>query len=423
MCLHYPLREIQTPPDAALAWVRGLDRAARRPKLVDVEDGALTVLRTLDLGFVGTGSVGLHMVDLAARNGVRGIRVVDPASLKLESLLTHPCAPGDLGRSKASVAAERAKALSPATRVFAFEGPFEALPANSLAGVQFLMLASDNLSCEANVAQYALHLGIPVIQASVYGPTLTAQVRSFAAASAGAGVCICCGFGRSEWEDLDRGTIYSCSGGGPASGAAAEPSRIPTVSLPHLCALAANLALMELFRRALGLGDPAESRLVEYNGYTHRTTLTKLTRRDDCPLDHEPLRVTPRRGDLGQSTPRALLREAGYLEADPRRTTLAVEGRQFASLAVCDCDAHPRLGRFLAVGAAAGKCAGCGQERVPHPLHSHSEVPVAELAGLLDRTLAQLGAPEPASVRVRGESGAALFYRSFPDAGGLGGAE
>jgi hypothetical protein len=45
------------------------------------------------------------------------------------------------------------------------------------------------------------------------------------------------------------------------------------------------------------------------------------------------------------------------------------------------------------------------------------------LAGQLDRTLAQLGAPKPASVRVRGESGAVLFYRSFPDSVGPGGAE
>jgi molybdopterin/thiamine biosynthesis adenylyltransferase len=347
--------------------------------------------------------------------------------LKPTSVLTHPCHPNHLGRSKAIVAAERAKAVSPGTRVFAFHGPFDALPANFLAGVHYLLLASDNLSCEASVAQYALHLGISVIQASVYGPTLTAQVRSFASAGAGAGACICCGYGRKEWEELDRGTVFSCSGSGTASGsafgAAAEPSRAPTASLSYLCALAANLALMELTRRVLGIGDPGESRLVEYNGFTHRTTQTKLTRRDDCPLDHQQLRREPRAGDLGQSTPRALLREADYLEADPRRVTLAVEGRHFAILAVCGCDAHPPLGRFLAFGAPAGACDACGEERSPHPLHTHSAVPVAMLAGQLDRTLAQLGAPKPASVRVRGESGAVLFYRSFPDSVGPGGAE
>ncbi len=91
------------------------------------------------------------------------------------------------------------------------------------------------------------------------------------------------------------------------AGAAAEHSRIPTESLPHLCGIAANLVCMELTRRVLEIGDPTESRLVEYCGYTHRTTVTPLRRRAECPMDHTRLQLEPRTRDLGKSAPRELL--------------------------------------------------------------------------------------------------------------------
>jgi hypothetical protein len=273
------------------------------------------------------------------------------------------------------------------------------------------------------VSQRALHLGIPVLQGSVYGPTLSAQVRSIASSAGGDGPCLCCAFGEREWEDLDRGTRFSCSGPDTSPGAAAEHTRIPTASLAHLCSTAANLVCAEHTRRTLGIGDAEESRLVEYCGYTHRTTVTRLARRPDCPLDHTPLRLEPHARDLGQSAPRELLREAGYEGANLRRVTLTVEGLCFTSLAFCGCDPHPTLGHFLPSGAMAGVCPHCGQPRRPHPMHTHEEVPMKALEGRLDRTLESLGAPTPTSVRVRGEGGAVLFHRRFAHAGRRPGAQ
>jgi hypothetical protein len=180
---------------------------------------------------------------------------------------------------------------------------------------------------------------------------------------------------------------------------------------------------MELTRRVLGIGDADESRVVEYCGYTHRTTETPLRRRADCPLDHTRLRLARRERDLGESAPRELLREAGYEGGDPRRVTLTVEGRSFSSLAVCECDCHPTLGRFFPTGSAVDDCPRCRAPRWPHPLHTHAEVPISALAGQLDCTLASLGATAPASVRLRGERGAVLFHRSFEEAAGEGEAQ
>jgi hypothetical protein len=273
------------------------------------------------------------------------------------------------------------------------------------------------------VSQRAFHLGIPVLQGSVYGRTLSAQVRSVVSRESEEAACLCCEYSEREWQDLDRGTIFSCSGDDSSPGAVAEPSRIPTASLPHLCGIAANLLWTELTRRILAMGDPNQSRLVDFCGYNYRTSVTPLRRRADCPMDHTRLQLEPRAGDLGKSAPRDLLRDAGYESADLCRLTMTVEGRCFTSLAVCECDVHRILGRFFPAGSMAGACPHCGVPSSPHPLHTHEEVPMKALAAQLDRNLESLGAPHPTSVRVRGERGTVLFHRRFAEAGGPGGAQ
>jgi molybdopterin/thiamine biosynthesis adenylyltransferase len=366
--------------------MRRLDRNERTPKLVDVPRDFGAVVRGQYVVAIGCGSVGLPASDILARVGVGRLLLVDPARLKPASVLTHPCWPEDLDRPKAVVAGERAKAVSPDTQVFAFDGAFDELPTHVLAEATYLFLASDNLLCEASVSQRALHLGIPVLQGSVYGPTLSAQVRSIASSESGDGPCLCCAFGEREWEDLDRGTRFSCTGPGASPGAAADPARIPTASLPHLCSMAANLL-------------------------------------SNCTMDHARHRLEPRARDLGHSAPRELLRQAGYEGADPCRVTLTVEGFCFASLALCGCDVHPTLGRFVPTGSTAGACSHCGRPRKPHPMHTHDEVLVNALTGRLDRTLESLGTSAPTSVRVRGEGGAVLFHRRFAQAGRQAGAQ
>lgn len=412
------IREIHAKPSRTTDTMRRLNRNARLPKFVDAPCDLGAALRDQYVVQIGCGSVALSVSDNMARIGVGRLLVVDPARMKPTSVLTHPCWPVDLDRPKAVVAGERAKAVSPDTQVFAFDGAFEELPTHVLAEASFLLLASDNLRCEASVSQRALQLGIPVLQGSVYGPTLSAQVRSIASGEGGAGPCLCCSFSAREWEDLDRGTSFSCTGADASRRAAAEHARTPTASLPHLCSTAANLLCTEHTRRTLGIGDAEESRLIEYCGYTHRTTVTPLLRNTKCTLDHGRYRLEPGARDLGRSTPRELLRQAGYEGADPCRVTITVEGFWFAALALCGCAVLPALGRFVPLGSTAGACFDCGWPRRPHPIHSYEEAPVRALAGRLDRTLAWLGALAPTAVRVRGESGAVLFHSRFAQPGG-----
>jgi molybdopterin/thiamine biosynthesis adenylyltransferase len=411
------LHEIHAETTPTLAAARRLDPAARMPAFLDVPREARQALREIDVVAIGAGSVGLATIQAVAPLGPRSLTIVDPAAFKAESLLTHASlSHRDIGRPKALVAGVRAKAASPRSRVFVFEGPFEALPIPLIARASHLLVATDGLRVELRIAQAALHLGAELIQGSVWGPGLVAHVRSLAATEDGSGPSLCCAFTRDEWQQADDGSVFSCAGG-PELESAWAPSRAPTASVAPLCAAAGNLVALELVRRVLGIGDRSESRQIELCAYDFRTTVSHLMRRADCPLNHQRMRLLPLAGGLGAQTPRDLLEQSGYGDADPKRVTLTVEGRRFAKLTACHCHAHEVLERFVSMEGPAGACPRCTTPRTVHPLYTFSEVTAAVLGSQLDRPLAKLGARAPASVRVRGDRGACLIYRDLPESG------
>ena len=95
--------------------------------------------------------------------------------------------------------------------MFACDGPVQELPITAFADAHLVVLATDNLAAEVEVGQRCLWLGKPLIQASVHGETLVAQVRSFVNREGGA--CPACGFSAVEWAHLNRETSFSCEGG------------------------------------------------------------------------------------------------------------------------------------------------------------------------------------------------------------------
>lgn len=399
-------RELRARRGRGAAAMRALDRGARSPRLVDapVADAGAAV-RALHVVVVGQGSVGAAMTDLLARSGVASLALVDRDRVGPESVLTHPVHPDAIGRAKATVAAERAKAVSPATRVLVHDGPVEALGLGAFAGADAVLLASDNLACEVEVGQRCRHLGVPLLQASVHGATLVAQVRSLGHGDTD-GPCLACGYQAADWAALDRGTRYPCAGG------PAEADAPPTVSPPQLCAGAASLALLELLARATGLVAPSESRLVELCGFGPRSSVTPLERRAACPCDHATWRVVRWGRPLGSASPRALFAAAGgpaeAVEAGLAELSIAVAGHRFGRLAACDCREHPRVERFRPLGAGVEPCAACGAPLEPHPLYTWQVVPGSALAGQLDRPLEALGAAAPETVLVRRRDAAAL---------------
>jgi len=401
----------------AIDATRGLEPSQRLPEVHGAPHALGQAFAGLVLVLVGQGSVGMLLTLWAAQVGVRAVVAVDRALVKPTSLLTHPVGPDEIGAPKARVAGRRAKALHPRTRVYAFEGDFEELPVHVLANASCILLASDNLLCEVAVAQRALHLGVPVLQGSVHGGTLSAQVRSVYGGEDGSGPSLCCGFGPAEWAHLDAGSVFSCAGDGAGR---ARPAGAPTMSPPYLCSMAASATLLELTRRVTGLVPFESSAMVGYSGYGSAIHTARLERRDSCPIDHQRFARAAPDPRLAERTPRELLRAADAAGADLRRVTFRVEAQRFASHLACGCDLHPDLGRFLPRGTGKGSrglapCGRCGQPLAPHPLHVHEEVPAILLAPHLDDTLAALGVRPPTSVCLRTDARTTLFASPFPE--------
>jgi molybdopterin/thiamine biosynthesis adenylyltransferase len=403
-------RPIPAPHGRASRHLQRLDRTARLPRLIERSPDWPSFLRGQVVVVVGVGSVGMRIVDSLARMGVGAIWLCDDRETRATSVLTHPIAPEEIGLSKVEIAGSRARAISPATDVRVHAGPFESLPRDAIADASVVMLSSDNLAAEISVAQRALHLGRPVIQASVYGPALVAQIRCVAGGAEGAGPSLCCSFTSDEWRQLDRGTTFSCDGGSGAAGTAALPTQTPTVSPPHLCAIAADIAVGELLRLQLGLGPPRPpGETVEYNGFTTAIVRSPLERRRDCPLEHSAFDIRTSSAALESLTARDVMRIAGYSDAELRSVSVQVEGHRFVGLSTCGCPEHRPMDRFLREGAKPGPCPVCRRLAAPHPLDSHTDVPGGALNRCLDRSLGALGVESTPTLLVRGARGATLL--------------
>jgi molybdopterin/thiamine biosynthesis adenylyltransferase len=388
----------EVPPAAVAVPPRG----ARLPAFHGLAGEAGPALDALRVALVGAGSVGRRMALHLARLQVAELRVVDPGRYKAESLLTQPIGPEDVGAAKASNTARLCRQLSPGARVLAFDGPAQELAWADLADVDAVLLATDNLAAEVDVGQRCLWLRRPLLQASVHGETLVAQVRFFGNGD-GDGPCPACVFGPAEWGHLNQETTFSCEGRGNGR-AAGRTVTAPTRSVSFLCSLAADLALTQLLRFALNLGAPPAGSVLEYCGYTHRTALSPLKRNPECPCDHTAWERAAAPRPLADCTPRELLAAAGLDEVDAG-VSLAVDGSPFVERGTCaGCGREEAVGRF----GAPGPCAGCGGAVEAQPFYTHRAAPAALLRPLLDRLLREWGAAGARSVVVRGAGRAVL---------------
>lgn len=382
----------------------------RLPALIGGPESAVALLSTWKVGVIGCGSVGRSAALDLARMYPAGMVLADPKHLKPASLITHPCMPGDVSEPKASNLGRYVKELSPNTRVFVHDGPVQTMDLTEFANCDVIIMATDNLKAEVEVSQRCLWLGIPLAHASIYGPALVAQVRFFGNRDA-QGPCPVCGFSKAEWDALNRETLFSCEGAQPETGKAQTLDQ-PTMSLSCLCAMAAELTIMQLLKHRLGLGkDPADT-LVEYCGFTHKTVVSPLSRNPDCPCEHIRYHSVPNPSPIRDSTLRQLAQTADMQRGkDLKGVSFRVDELIFRELAACRCNQCRLLMRFSRTGEDMGNCNQCGSHIRPQPFYSYDPVPAEVVQEELDRPLRDLGAASAqwAFVR-RGPRGAFLFH-------------
>ena len=398
-------REILLGPGESPATVPS--RGARMPQFFSLPESTdpSSILSRLRVACLGVGAVGRVSATHLARLGVDTLWICDKSAYKAESQLTQPISADEVGLSKAQAVGQLAKRLSPSTRVLAYDGPFESLGATAFADADIVLMATDNIRAEVECGQHCLHLGIPLVQASVHGATLTAQVRFWGHASAKS-PCPACGLTNQERTALANEVLFSCDG------SVASTASNPTTSTSHLCALAGDLAVNQLLRFALGLGASVVDQEVEWNGFTMRTHTTRLGRRPGCPADHAVWTTHRTRGPVGDCTLREMARAAG-MHDDGRleRASFRVGETSYVQRGVCRDGHGQAVERFIGAGSPAGTCATCGGELLSEPFFTHDTAPSRLLVTQLDRPIRELCLEPPDWALVR-ENGNAVLFRT-----------
>lgn len=363
----------------------------RLPALVAVTADVPARLRALRVMVIGVGSVGQHLAEHLARLQVGRLLLVDPKRLKPESTLTHASGPAATGRLKVLVAGRRCLEISPQTQVAVFAGRVHELPLDTWQTVDVVLMATDNHAAEIETGQRCLNHGRPLIHAAVQPEMLLTQIRCFSNADAQGG-CPACGFGAADYELMRRQVKFSCEGQADPGGMAGQLTVPPTRSFSFLCALAADLAINQLLRLLLQLGQPVADTVLEFCGYTNRSVISPLPRNPACRCDHSRYAIATAPRLLGESSPADLVSAAGLASSDVP-VTFRVGEFTWVERGACACRTEIPVSRFVAPTASRSQvCAQCQVRIQPLPLFTHRDVPAAVLGRFLSRPLRRLGA-------------------------------
>lgn len=369
-----------------------LNVGARLPTFLTQTHSASAAFGESGVVVVGVGSVGRRIALHLARLGLAVLWLIDGGRYDAAAnLVTQEIQAADLGQSKVVNTGRACKAISSGTRVFVHEGVVQELDPVQLADAACVFVATDNLVAEVEVAQSFRWLGLPVIQASVHGETLVAQVR-FVTNQHVEDPCLVCAYGAIEWQLVDRAAAFRCGGVDDRAQTTVGPQ--PTNSTSFLCALAADLAVMQWTRHRLGLGKAVANTILQYCGFTHHTTQGPLSRKRACRCDHHVMQrgMPPR--PLSDCTLRQLSVAARPDGPHPAPgTSFTLNNLAFVESAACSCGSKP-VGKFLRPHAFIGHCLTCGNGILPEPFFSHRPTAASLLGARLDQRLAEL-TPQP----------------------------
>lgn len=283
-----PARLLRGSRTAALA-------GAGRPAL-----GALAAARVL---VVGAGGLGAPVVALLAGAGLGRLTivdhdVVDASNLARQTLFTA----ADVGRPKAEVAAERARAVDAEAEVVAVVRPFDE---TMVPGHDVVVDAADSVVVTRAVSDACARDGVPFVWGTVLG--YDGQVTVFDDAGRATGAAV-------DFHDLHPDVL-------PDEGSCALDG-----VLPALCGAIGSVMAAQVTALVAGLGEPLVGRVLTVDARRWQWTESRLRRGpasrrpDPGPAESVPDRIAP-----------AALAE---LLADDRRRTLLVDVRTPAERAL-----------------------------------------------------------------------------------------
>jgi adenylyltransferase/sulfurtransferase len=332
-------------------------------------------LRSARVLVVGAGALGNEIIKNLALLGVGQLFVADRDRIERSNLSRSVLfRDADCGRSKAAVAAERARELYPEMRVQEFDGNIVYdLGLGIYRWADVVIGGLDNREARVAINQAAAKVGKPWIDGAI--ERLDGVARVFDAAT---GPCYECTMSEVDWKML--AARRSCA---LLTRDEMEMGRVPTT--PTTSSVIAGIQAQEAVKLLHGLPTIAGKGFV-FDGTNHQSYLVTYSRLEDCPSHDAMWPVEELPWSIAETTSGRLLeRVRADLGAD---AVVEVNQDLLKSLTCPACnETYPRFASLGKITEAEGLCPKCGEPCTPNMYHTIG------VDGPLDKSLEELGVP------------------------------
>lgn len=343
---------------------------------------------------IGAGALGNELIKNLALLGVGNLVVADLDLIENSNLSRSVLyRAADCGRSKAEVAAERAKDIYPDIRTQPFHGNivFD-LGLGVYRWADVILGGLDNREARVAINQAAARVGKPWIDGAI--ERLDGVARVFDPAI---GPCYECTMSEVDWKMLEA--RRSCA---LLSREEMEQGKVPTT--PTTSSIIAGIQAHEAVKMIHGL-DTLSGQGFVFDGNWHQSYLVNYTRLEDCPAHDSYEPITEISNKVSETTAGDFLTRV-QTDLGPK-AVIEFNQELLESLTCLECqETTPMLASLGKVKESAAKCPKCANIRTPNLYHS-----LGMESPLLDKTLEELGVP-PWDV-VGGRAGMEQHYYEF----------
>jgi molybdopterin/thiamine biosynthesis adenylyltransferase len=332
-------------------------------------------LRAARVLVIGAGALGNEIIKNLALLGVGHVLIADRDTVELSNLSRSVLfRAADCGRSKADVAAERARELFPEMRVSAFNGNIVYdLGLGIYRWADVILGGLDNREARVAINQAAAKAGKVWIDGAI--ERLDGVARVFDAAS---GPCYECTMSEVDWKML--AARRSCA---LLSRDEMEHGRVPTT--PTTSSVVAGIQVQEAVKHLHGLPTIAGQGFV-FDGTNHQSYLISYPRLEDCPSHDRMDHVETLPLSVADVSVHDFLKR---VQADlGPNAVVEVNHDLLLSLDCATCGkTFPKFASLGKVTVTEGLCPQCGAACTPNMYHTLNDQSPQE------KTLHELGVP------------------------------
>ncbi len=315
-----------------------------RQKDTIVPDGGKHVV------LVGLGNIGSPLVEMLSRmDAIRRLTLVDRDVYEKQNLRGQAILPGDVGKPKALVQAERARRIRPALHVEPIHAAVEDVPLGRLRA-DVILACLDSKYARQQVNQIAWRLGIPWVDAGVAADGLLARVNVYLPGDDQP--CLECAWDERDYQTLE--VKRPCQAGGGEA-----PTRAPA----FLGSLAGALQAVECNKILTGdWKSVAVGKQITFVAPSHQVHTMTFRRNPKCKFDHRSFQIQPFRCEPHKLSLRRFMNALGKELGGNDDIRLHMDGKAFERQWRCACGSGKAVlslaGRTTAPERACPRCGG-----------------------------------------------------------------